>query len=64
MHRPVKRSENHKERDQRVSWADWLEMQDNLAALSRNSIHRVVDRATHNSLLCDKGDSQVTSAAI
>src|SRR5215203_6035924 len=44
--------------------SDWLEMQDELAALSTNSIHPVVERATHESLLYDKGDSQVTSAAI
>src|ERR687894_128131 len=43
---------------------DWLEMQDELAALSPNSIHRVVDGATHESLLYDKGDSQVASEAI
>ena len=43
---------------------DWLEMQDELAALSPNSIHSVVKGATHESLLYDKGDSQVTSAAI
>src|SRR5215213_5713916 len=43
---------------------DWLEMQDELAALSPESIHRVVEGATHESLLYDKGDSQVTSAAI
>src|SRR5215210_7942629 len=43
---------------------DWLEMQDELAALSSDSIHRVVDGATHESLLYDEGDSQVTSAAI
>jgi pimeloyl-ACP methyl ester carboxylesterase len=43
---------------------DWLEMQEELAALSPNSIHRVVDGATHESLLYDKGDSQVTSAVI
>ena len=42
----------------------WLEMQDELAALSPNSIHRVVEGATHESLLYDKGDAQVTSAAI
>ena len=42
----------------------WLEMQDELAALSPNSIHRVVEGATHESLLYNKGDSQVTSAAI
>jgi pimeloyl-ACP methyl ester carboxylesterase len=43
---------------------DWLEMQEELTALSPNSIHRVVGGATHESLLYDKGDSQVTSAAI
>jgi pimeloyl-ACP methyl ester carboxylesterase len=43
---------------------DWLEMQEELAALSPNSIHRVVEGATHESLLYDKDDSQVTSAAI
>ena len=42
----------------------WLEMQDELAALSSDSIHRVVKGATHESLLYDKGDAQVTSAAI
>jgi len=44
--------------------SDWLEMQDELAALSSDSVHRVVDGATHESLLYDKGDSQVTSATI
>jgi pimeloyl-ACP methyl ester carboxylesterase len=43
---------------------DWLEMQEELAALSPNSNHRVVDGATHESLLYDKGDSQVTSVGI
>src|SRR5215204_3562853 len=43
---------------------DWLEMQDELAALSSDSIHRVVDGATHESLLYGKRDSQVSSAAI
>jgi pimeloyl-ACP methyl ester carboxylesterase len=42
----------------------WLEMQDELAALSTNSIHRVIEGATHESLLYDKGDSQPSSAAI
>ena len=42
----------------------WLEMQGELASLSSNSIHHVVEGATHESLLYDKGDSQVTSAAI
>jgi pimeloyl-ACP methyl ester carboxylesterase len=43
---------------------DWLEMQDELAALSSESIHRVVNGATHESLLYDEGDAQVSSAAI
>src|SRR5215216_4323460 len=42
----------------------WLEMQAELATLSPDSIHRVVEEATHESLLYDKGDSKVTSAAI
>jgi pimeloyl-ACP methyl ester carboxylesterase len=42
----------------------WLEMQAELAALSPDSIHRVVEGGTHESLLYDKGDVQVTSAAI
>jgi len=44
--------------------SSWLEMQEELAALSSDSIHRVVEGATHESLLYDKGDSQVSSAAI
>src|ERR687893_717322 len=44
--------------------SSWLEMQEELATLSPNSIHRVVDGATHVSLLYDKSDAQVTSAAI
>jgi pimeloyl-ACP methyl ester carboxylesterase len=43
---------------------DWLEMQDELASLSPNSIHRVVNGATHESLLYERRDAQVTSAAI
>src|SRR5215211_7256173 len=43
--------------------SSWLEMQGELASLSSNSIHHVVVGATHESLLYDKGDSQVTSAA-
>jgi pimeloyl-ACP methyl ester carboxylesterase len=42
----------------------WLELQYELAALSSNSIHRVVDGATHESLLYDRRDTRVTSAAI
>jgi hypothetical protein len=39
-------------------------MQDELAALSSESIHRVVEGATHVSLLYDKRDAKVSSAAI
>src|SRR5215216_1022756 len=46
------------------SFRIWLEMQDELAALSTNSIHRVIEGATHESLLYEKGDSQASSAAI
>jgi len=44
--------------------SSWLKMQDELVALSLESIRRVVAGATHESLLYDKRDSQVTSAAI
>jgi hypothetical protein len=40
------------------------EVQNELAALSSGSTHRVVEGATHESLLYDKHDSRVTSAAI
>jgi pimeloyl-ACP methyl ester carboxylesterase len=42
----------------------WLEQQDELAALSPNSTHRVVKGATHTSVLYDRSDAQATSAAI
>ncbi|HET7271414.1 MAG TPA: hypothetical protein VFI90_10060 [Rubrobacter sp.] len=42
----------------------WLEMQEELAALSSDSIHRVVEGETHESLLYDKDDAQVTTAYI
>src|SRR5215207_4027128 len=42
----------------------WLELQDELAALSPNSSHRVVDGATHESLLYERRDAQVSIAAI
>jgi pimeloyl-ACP methyl ester carboxylesterase len=41
----------------------WLKLQDELATLSSNSIHRVVKGATHTSLVYDRSDSQATSAA-
>jgi pimeloyl-ACP methyl ester carboxylesterase len=42
----------------------WLELQDELAALSSDSVHRVVEGATHESLLDDQRDAQVSSMAI
>ena len=42
----------------------WLELQDELATLSSDSVHRVVEGATHESLLNDQRDAQVTSMAI
>src|SRR5215216_7739002 len=42
----------------------WLKRQDKLATLSSNSIHRVVEGATHESLLYERSDAQATSAAI
>jgi pimeloyl-ACP methyl ester carboxylesterase len=43
---------------------DWLELQDELAALSSDSTHRVVEGATHTSVVYDRGDARATSAAI
>src|SRR6266542_2356805 len=40
----------------------WRQMQDELAALSRNSVHLLVDGATHSSL--QTRDAAVTSAAV
>ena len=42
----------------------WRELQEELVSLSSNSIHRVVEGATHESLLSEKRDAQATSAAI
>jgi hypothetical protein len=42
----------------------WLELQDELAALSSDSTHHVVEGATHVSLLYDRRDAQRTSTAI
>jgi pimeloyl-ACP methyl ester carboxylesterase len=44
--------------------SSWLEMQEELAALSSDSIHHVVDGATHESLLYESRDAQITGAAI
>ena len=43
---------------------EWLDLQDDLATLSPNSTHRVVEGATHTSVLDDRSDAQATSAAI
>jgi hypothetical protein len=42
----------------------WLELQGELATLSSNSTHTVVDGATHLSLLHTRSDGEVTGAAI
>jgi hypothetical protein len=47
-----------------ASEPSWLELQDKLVTLSSNSMHRVVEGATHTSLLYERSDSQATSAAI
>jgi pimeloyl-ACP methyl ester carboxylesterase len=44
--------------------SDWLELQDDLATLSPNSMHHVVEGATHTSLVYDRSAKQATSAAI
>lgn len=46
------------------SQAGWLEQQNKLAALSSNSIHRVVAGSTHASLIDDKSDAARSSRAI
>src|SRR5215211_7577464 len=47
-----------------ASEPSWLKLQDDLATLSSNSVHRVVKEATHTSLLYERSDAQATSAAI
>jgi pimeloyl-ACP methyl ester carboxylesterase len=44
--------------------AQWLTMQNELAALSTNSVHQVIDGATHGSLQVEQQDALVSSAAI
>src|SRR3712207_4606362 len=43
---------------------EWLELQDDLATLSTNSMHRVVEGATHTSVVEERSDAHATSAAI
>jgi pimeloyl-ACP methyl ester carboxylesterase len=42
----------------------WLKLQDDLSTLSSNSEHRVVEGATHTSVVYDRSHAQATSAAI
>jgi pimeloyl-ACP methyl ester carboxylesterase len=44
--------------------ATWSAAQDELATLSTHSVHRVVDGATHNSLIVDEEDAAATTQAI
>ena len=44
--------------------AAWLAAQDDLASLSTNSAHRVIDGATHNDLVRDEDAAAATSQAI
>jgi pimeloyl-ACP methyl ester carboxylesterase len=44
--------------------ADKIAAHDDLAAMSTNSAHRVVDGATHTSLILDEGDAAATTQAI
>ena len=43
---------------------EWLKLQDALITLSSDSTHRVVEGATHTSLLYERNDAQASSAAI
>ena len=43
---------------------EWLKLQDDLVTLSSNSTHRVVEGATHTSLLYERSGAQATSAGI
>jgi pimeloyl-ACP methyl ester carboxylesterase len=44
--------------------ADWPQKQERLAALSTNSVHRVVDDASHEALVGDETQAATTSQAI
>ncbi len=47
-----------------ITEAQWLTMQTELAALSTNSVHQIVDGAMHGSLQVKEQDAQVSSAAL
>ncbi len=44
--------------------ADWPQKQERLAALSTDSVHRVVDGASHAALVGDEAHAATTSQAI
>jgi pimeloyl-ACP methyl ester carboxylesterase len=44
--------------------AAWSAAQDRMATLSTNSVHRIVDGATHESLIADEQDAAATTQAI
>ena len=46
------------------SAASWFVAQDAMATLSTNSVHRVIDGATHASMISDEGDAAATTRAI
>ena len=46
------------------SAAGWSAKQDALATLSTNCAHRVIEGATHGSLISDEGDAVATTHAI
>jgi hypothetical protein len=46
------------------SAADWPQQQDRIAALSTDSVHRVVDGASHEGLVGDETHAAATSQAI
>jgi pimeloyl-ACP methyl ester carboxylesterase len=44
--------------------AAWSAAQEDLVTLSTNSVHRVIDGATHNQMIMDEDDAAATSQAI
>jgi pimeloyl-ACP methyl ester carboxylesterase len=42
----------------------WMQLQDDLVALSSNTVHQTIPGATHDSLVYKQGDARSTSAAI
>jgi hypothetical protein len=44
--------------------AGWMPLQDEMLTLSTNSVHRVIQNATHTSLTEDKTESGISSQAI